>query len=127
MSHIAFNVQYVMIRPNDKIAIESIIKEFNKYYKTKQEEIKIGKFNSPLFYCSLHCIITKLKYFEVYDKILSIIPDKYIHSKAMILITSIFILFINDNPDFIAPYRLENKAFIQDIETNKEIDEILDE
>lgn len=124
LCHIAFNVQYIMIRPNDKIAIENIIKEFNKYYKTKQEESKIGKFNSPLFYCSLHCIITKLKYFEVYNGILSIIPDKYIHSKAMMLITSIFILFINDNKDFIAPYRKENEL-IKENELENEIEALL--
>lgn len=108
MSHLCFNVQYIPIVPNDKIAIESIIKEFNKYYKNKQEEEKCGKFNSPLFFCTLYCIIKKLKYFRKYEALLSIIPDKYILSKAMSLICSVFILFMNDCKDFVGKYRQEN-------------------
>ena len=123
MSHICFNVQYIIILPADKIAIEEIIKEFNKYYKAKQEERGSGKFNSPLFYCSLHCIINRLKYFNVYKGILSIIPDKYITSKAMTLISSTFILFINDNAELIDKYRQENTNYNK----SKQLDEILDE
>ena len=124
VSHLVFNVQYIIIRPNDKIAIERIVKEFNKYYKNKQEEVKTGKFNSPLFYCSLYCILTRLKYFEVYQKILTIIPDKYVRSKSMTLITGMFILFINDNPEFIEPYRHEN-SLVQETTFNEEVNEIL--
>ena len=123
ISHLVFNVQYIIIRPNDKIAIENIIKEFNKYYKNKQEETKSGKFNSPLFYCSLHCILTKLKYFEVYNKILNIIPDKYVNSKAMTLISGMFILFMNDNPELIEPYRNANTT----AKFDEDVSEILNE
>lgn len=127
MMHICFNVQYIILRPNDRIAIEEIIKEFNKYYKAKQEEVRTGKFNSPLFCCTLHCIITRLKYFEVYKDILSIIPDKYLMSKAMTLITSIFILFINDNKEYIDKYRQENTDIITARNFSEEVDKILND
>ena len=80
----------------DDILIDTEDKK-EEVVEAKQEEVRTGKFNSPLFCCTLHCIITRLKYFEVYKDILSIIHDKYLMSKAMTLITSIFILFINDN------------------------------
>lgn len=127
MMHICFNVQYIILRPNDRIAIEEIIKEFNKYYKAKQEEVRAGKFNSPLFCCTLHCIITRLKYFEVYKDILTIIPDKYLMSKAMTLITSIFILFINDNKEYIDKYRKENSDIIDSKNFSEDAEGILND
>ena len=116
MMHVCFNVQYVNIIPNDKLAITEIIKEFNKYYKQKQEEQKSGKFNSPLFYCTLYCIITKLEYFAKYAEILSIIPDKYIASKAMSIICGIFILFIQDRNDIVGKYRYVSNDLDDELE-----------
>ena len=104
ISNFVFNIPFTEINNNDKDNLLDIIVAFNNYYKRNIVKANGNKNNSPLFGCTLICIIKTLSYFHKYKDIIWSLPNKYIDSQTMDTISMYWHLFIIENPDIYVKY-----------------------
>lgn len=111
LNNYVFNVPYINISNQDKKEIEEIIFEFNKYYKDENSKrLMSNKVNSPLFTCTIVCIIEQLPKFNKYKIILDYLPDKaLINSTTKSYINAIWFKFIIENPQILEKYKEEKQ------------------
>lgn len=109
ISNYVFNIPFIEINNNDKDNLLDIIVAFNNYYKRNIVKMNGNKNNSPLFGCTLICIIKTFSYFHKYKEIIYNLPNKYIDSQTMDTIAMYWHLFLIENPDYYVKYntRLE--------------------
>lgn len=117
-----FNVGFIKISPGDMEILENIISRFNQFYKEETTKTTNTKNNSPLFCCTITCIITQLSYFNKYRDILKYIPDKYMNSMTSDSINKKWLEFIISNPDVIKSYRITENVQIENQQNNDNID-----
>lgn len=121
--HYVFNVPFVNITPFDIEKITDIMMRFNQYYKKVNFKNSDTKNNSPLFTCTIQCVITKLDYFNKYQQILKYIPNKYKGTSTSDLINKYWISFIMENKAYIDKFR---NVDIQKNDEQTEINNIIE-
>ena len=104
-----FHSRYSVIPPCDINKFVSILLRFNEYYKKnidKQGKKKNTKTNSPLFVCTIKCIITTFVYFNKYVDILEQTPHRITESVTKNEIDRLWIKFITEdaNKDLLELY-----------------------
>ena len=107
ISNYVFNIPFTEINNNDKDNLLDIIVAFNNYYKRNIVKMNGNKNNSPLFGCTLICIIKSLSYFHKYKDIIYCLPNKYIDSQTMDTIAMYWHLFLIENPDIYIKYNVQ--------------------
>jgi hypothetical protein len=107
ISNYVFNIPFTEINNNDKDNLLDIIVTFNNYYKRNIVKMNGNKNNSPLFGCTLICIIKSLSYFHKYKDIIYCLPNKYIDSQTMDTIAMYWHLFLIENPDVYVRYNIQ--------------------
>ena len=100
-----FHTTFVDISKQDKEAIANLIIKFNDYCKEKIYESLDKTCNSPLYCCTLICVIN-LPYFQKYKRVLSFIPVKDKSTAASI--RKRFFDFEISHPELIEPYKKIN-------------------
>ena len=106
ISNHVFNVPFTEINNNDKDNLLEIIVAFNGYYKRNIVKSNSNKNNSPLFGCTLICIIKTLPYFHKYRDIIYSLPNKYIESQTMDTIAMYWHLFLIQTPEIYSKYNV---------------------
>ncbi len=119
VSNYVFNVPFIEINNNDKDNLLDIIVAFNNYYKRNIIKANGNKNNSPLFGCTLICIIKTMPYFHKYKDIIYCLPNKYIDSQTMDAVSMYWHLFLIENPDVFTKY---NVTVAQEANTIQEED-----
>ena len=104
ISNYVFNIPFTEINNNDKDNLLDIIVAFNNYYKRNIVKMNGNKNNSPLFGCTLICIIKSLSYFHKYKDIIYCLPSKYIDSQTMDTISMYWHLFLIENHEIYVKY-----------------------
>lgn len=106
-----FNVQYVSISNQDRKELENLIFDFNRFYKeVNLKRTATDKVNSPLFSCTLICIIENIPRFNKYKPILEYLPDKaLINSTTKSYINSVWYKYIFSNPQILEKYKEEKQ------------------
>jgi hypothetical protein len=99
--HYTFNVPYIEMSMSDREEICSIILKFNNFYKNEFFTNNEKRCNSPLYCCSLSCLLD-LPYFRKYKDILNIIPSK--DKGTSNLIKNTWFKFMQKNPELIKQY-----------------------
>lgn len=104
-----FHSQYSEIPPYDINKFVSILLRFNEYYKKNVDKCgkkKNTKTNSPLFVCTIKCIITTFSYFHKYISILEQTPHRITESVTKNEIDRLWIKFITEdnNKDLLESY-----------------------
>lgn len=122
ISNFVFNIPFTEINNNDKDNLLDIIVAFNNYYKRNIVKANSNKNNSPLFGCTLICIIKTLSYFHKYKDIIHNLPNKYIDSQTMDTISMYWQLFIQENPEIYIKY---NNRVVETVEDTINGDEVL--
>ena len=112
-----FHTSFVDINKQDKEAIANLIIKFNDYYKEQAYTSSDKTCNSPLYCCTIICVIN-LPYFQKYKRVLNFIPVKDKSTAAHI--RKKFFDFEISHPDLIEPYR---KASAE-VETNSVVMEV---
>ena len=112
-----FHTSFVNISKQDKEAIANLIIKFNDYYKEQAYATSDKTCNSPLYCCTIICVIN-LPYFQKYKRVLNFIPVKDKSTAAHI--RKRFFDFEISHPDLIEPYRKPS----QDVETNAVVTEV---
>lgn len=114
ISNYVFNIPFTEINNNDKDNLLDIIVAFNNYYKRNIVKTNGNKNNSPLFGCTLICIIKTLSYFHKYKGIIYCLPNKYIDSQTMDTISMYWHLFLIENADIYTRYNRPIEDHIND-------------
>ena len=122
-----FNTPFVNISKQDKEAIANLILKFNEYYKEQSFAKNDKGCNSPLYCCTIACILS-LPYFRKYIKALEFIPVKDKNTASYI--RKEFYYFQINHPEIFEPYQKpgveteENKVITEIIEGEQLPDEI---
>ena len=112
-----FHTSFVDISKQDKEAIANLIIKFNDYCKEKTYEALDKTCNSPLYCCTIICVIN-LPYFQKYKRVLNFIPVKDKSTAANI--RKRFFDFEISHPELIEPYRKTST----EVETHNVVTEI---
>lgn len=117
-----FHTTFVEMSKQDKEAIANLIIKFNDYCKEQTYAATDKTCNSPLYCCTIICIIN-LPYFQKYSKILNFIPVKDKATAASI--RKRFFDFEITHSELIEPYRkqsteMESHNIITEINEVKE-------
>lgn len=104
-----FHCRFVVIPPCDIDKFVHILLRFNDYYRKnidKQGKKKNTKTNSPLYVCTMECIITSFEYFNKYVKILEHVPHRITESVTKNGIDTLWVKFITEecNRDLLEQY-----------------------
>lgn len=104
-----FHSQFISIPQCDIDKIINILLRYNDYYKKNVAKIgkkKETKTNSPLFVCSIKCIITDFRYFHKYVGILEQTPHRITESNTKNEIDRLWHKFItsSENKDLLELY-----------------------
>lgn len=113
-----FNTPFIDISKPDKEAIATLIIKFNEYYKEKTYNNNDKNCNSPLYCCTIACVLN-LPYFQKYKEALKFIPIKDMNTVSHI--RKEFFNFEINNPDLIKPYQ----KVVAETESNKIITEVI--
>ena len=100
-----FHTSFVDINKQDKEAIANLIIKFNDYYKEQAYNTSDKTCNSPLYCCTIICVIN-LPYFQKYKRVLNFIPIKDKTTAAHI--RKRFFDFEISHPELIEPYKKAN-------------------
>lgn len=96
-----FHTPFIEIDTQDKSIIADLILKFNTYYKDATLLSKGKNCNSPLYCCTLECVLN-LPFFEVYKPILNYVPMKDKDTAAHI--HSAFHDFARKHGELLRPY-----------------------
>lgn len=111
-----FHTEFITMPKRDKEAIVMIITKFNEYYK-EQTYIKQDKgCNSPLYCCTIACVIN-LPYFRKYAELLRFIPVK--DKNTVSHIRREFFNFETANQEMLEPFQHENATLVEDLVIEK--------
>ncbi len=104
-----FHSQYSIIPQYDIDKFVGIFKRFNEYYKTNIDKCgkkKNTKTNSPLFVCTIKCILTSFSYFHKYINILEQTSHRITESVTKNEIDNLWVKFITEesNKDLLEMY-----------------------
>ena len=100
-----FHTTFVDINKQDKEAIANLIIKFNDYYKEQAYSASDKTCNSPLYCCTIICVIN-LPYFQKYKRVLNFIPVKDKSTAAHI--RKRFFDFEISHPELFEPYKKAN-------------------
>ena len=102
ISNRTFHTPFIDISKPDKEAIANLILKFNDYYKEQTYAKSDKGCNSPLYCCSIVCVLN-LPYFQKYKRALEFIPVKDRGTASHI--RKEFFKFEVEHPEIFEPYK----------------------